>query len=57
MMITTMLLKNRPVAIAVFLDPINHDLMTDPVITAAGNTYQRQTIETWLRTHSSDPLS
>ncbi len=31
-----------------YLDPITLEIMTDPVITADGNTYQRESITEWL---------
>lgn len=32
-------------------------LMIDPVMTAGGHTYERASIERWLETHSTDPLT
>lgn len=40
-----------------FLCPINRDIMTDPVITSAGQTYERAAIEQWLASHNTDPLA
>ena len=41
-----------------FCDPINFDLMTDPVVCADGNTYERSTIETWFKTgNTTSPLT
>ena len=40
-----------------FLCPINSTLMMDPVLTAAGNTYDRPGITEWLETHDTDPLT
>jgi hypothetical protein len=31
--------------------------MVDPVTTAAGQTYERASIATWLRTKQTDPLT
>ena len=31
--------------------------MMDPVLTAAGNTYDRPGITEWLETHDTDPLT
>lgn len=37
---------------------ITHEVMSDPVILAGtGQTYERKSIERWLRTHSTDPLT
>jgi hypothetical protein len=42
----------------IFCDPITHELMADPVTTAAGNTYERSAIVRWLRTgRGTDPLT
>ena len=40
-----------------FLCPITSTLMMDPVLTAAGNTYDRSGITEWLETHDTDPLT
>jgi hypothetical protein len=32
-----------------YLCPISKEVMTDPVVAADGQTYQRQNIEEWLR--------
>lgn len=40
-----------------FMCPISTKLMRDPVVTAAGNTYERLPITLWLHTHATDPLS
>lgn len=40
-----------------FLCPISRDIMVDPVITTAGQTYERQCIEEWFQLHNTDPLS
>ena len=37
--------------------PISHELMVDPVFTASGQTYERESIATWLRTKQTDPIS
>jgi len=39
-----------------FLDPITQLVMTDPVTTLAGNTFDRQSIARWLERHDTDPL-
>ena len=36
---------------------ISHELMEDPVFTASGQTYERDTISQWLRTKQTDPIS
>lgn len=41
-----------------FLCPISLELMTDPVIVATGQTYERESIETWLNSdHKTCPKS
>ncbi|OGT54462.1 MAG: hypothetical protein A3F17_07675 [Gammaproteobacteria bacterium RIFCSPHIGHO2_12_FULL_41_15] len=42
---------------AEFLDPISHDIMREPVITADGHSYERATIQKWLETHTTSPLT
>ena len=42
---------------AEFLCPITYDLLTDPVIAADGNTYERTAIEKWLSKTQSSPLN
>jgi hypothetical protein len=39
-----------------FLDPVTYEIMRDPVFTADGQTFERQTIEQWLRDHDTSPL-
>lgn len=40
-----------------FLDPITHEVMEKPVITAHGNTYEHSSIAKWLEGHDTDPLT
>jgi Mg-chelatase subunit ChlD len=40
-----------------FLCPISYDLMTDPVICEDGQTYDRVSIEAWLKTHNTSPMT
>eukprot|EP00940_MAST-03C_sp_MAST-3C-sp2_P003560 g3560.t1 len=41
-----------------FLCPITQDLMVDPVITADGNTYEKESIEKWFKLgHLTSPVS
>ena len=40
-----------------FVCPISMEMMRDPVVTSAGNTYDRQNIEQWLVSHNTDPLT
>lgn len=40
-----------------FICPISMELMKDPVVTSAGNTYDRQFIEQWLVSNNKDPLT
>ena len=35
--------------------PITYEIMDDPVFTADGNTYERSSIERWLKTHNTSP--
>jgi hypothetical protein len=38
-----------------YMCPILFELMTDPVICADGFSYERRSIETWLRNHDTSP--
>ena len=40
-----------------FIDPISLELMTDPVITSDGVTYDRSTISRWLLSKTTSPLT
>jgi Mg-chelatase subunit ChlD len=40
-----------------FMCPISKDMMTDPVCTTDGHTFERHAIVTWLATHSTSPLT
>ena len=40
-----------------FLCPISTDIMSDPVITCVGQTYERSCFEEWLEAHDTDPMS
>lgn len=43
---------------AAYVCSITGEIMRDPVVlVGSGNTYEREAIATWLRTHSTDPLS
>jgi len=42
---------------AEFLCPITYDLLSDPVIAADGNTYERVAIEKWVSKTQTSPLS
>ncbi|EKX31328.1 hypothetical protein GUITHDRAFT_75562, partial [Guillardia theta CCMP2712] len=44
-------------ALPSFICPISMALMTDPVTCCDGHTYQRSSIETWLRHRLSSPLT
>ena len=33
-----------------FIDPINQELMTDPVMVSDGRTYERTSIQNWILT-------
>ena len=39
------------------LCPITHEIMTDPVVTADGQSYERYAIEQWLRHSTLSPLT
>jgi hypothetical protein len=40
-----------------FLCPISHDIMTDPVIAKDGFTYERKNIKLWFESHDTSPLT
>ena len=40
-----------------FIDTISQLIMRDPVIASDGNTYERSTIEHWLHSHNTSPLT
>jgi hypothetical protein len=40
-----------------FLCPITQEIMTDPVLTCDGHTYERASIAEWLQTHSTAPIT
>ena len=40
-----------------FICPINQTIMTDPVITPYGTTYERSAILNWLKKNKTDPLT
>ena len=40
-----------------FYCPISHQIMTDPVVTEDGHTYQRDQILTWFENHNTSPLT
>ncbi len=50
-----------PIAVTIPIPSVLKDshftkkLFTDPVITAAGDTYEREQIETWLKDHDTNP--
>lgn len=37
--------------------PITQELMTEPVVTVDGHTYEKHAIETWFAAHSTSPLT
>lgn len=41
----------------VLLCPITHELMTDPVITACGFTFEREAIENWFCRSNTNPMT
>ena len=40
-----------------FICSITHEIMTDPVITSDGHTYERSAIEKWLNYNNHSPLT
>ena len=40
-----------------FICPISMEMMTDPVITTAGQTYERKSIEEWFKDNNIDPVA
>eukprot|EP01122_Echinamoeba_exundans_P011372 TRINITY_DN4501_c0_g1_i1.p1 TRINITY_DN4501_c0_g1~~TRINITY_DN4501_c0_g1_i1.p1 ORF type:complete len:120 (+),score=23.31 TRINITY_DN4501_c0_g1_i1:374-733(+) len=40
-----------------FICPISQEIMMDPVLLTSGNCYDRSSIEQWLRTKNTDPLT
>ncbi len=42
---------------AEFMDAITTEMMDDPVITCDGQTYDRRSIEEWLRNKDTSPLT
>ena len=47
-------LTNHPIA---FQCPITLELMTDPVVLADGHTYEREAIESWLKSKRTSPVT
>lgn len=42
---------------SIFLCPITHDVMTDPVVSADGYTYERSAISRWFETSRKSPVT
>ena len=40
-----------------FLCPISYEVMEDPVLLEDGHTYDRKSIESWLASHSTSPMT
>lgn len=40
-----------------FICKISFDLMTEPVMTSNGYTYEKESIEKWLKNHNNEPLT
>ena len=40
-----------------FYCPISQQIMTDPVVTSDGHTYQRDQILLWFQNHNTSPLT
>ncbi|CAK0819269.1 unnamed protein product, partial [Prorocentrum cordatum] len=41
----------------IFTCPITHDVMTDPVVSADGYTYERAAISRWFRASTKSPVT
>jgi hypothetical protein len=41
----------------IFLCPITHEVMTDPVVSADGHTYEREAIWRWFQTSRKSPVT
>eukprot|EP00897_Mesotaenium_endlicherianum_P005131 jgi/Mesen1/4646/ME000241S03685 len=50
------LLQSPPVP-SDFVDCITREVMSDPVITADGHSYERSAIEHWLKVHDTSPMT
>jgi hypothetical protein len=40
-----------------FLDPVTLAIMSDPVSTCDGHTFDRSVVEEWFKTHTTSPLT
>ena len=40
-----------------FICPISHEIMKDPVVDPEGNSYERSAIEMWLSTNETSPVT
>ena len=40
-----------------FLCPITQDIMTDPVVTTDGHTYERAAIQNWFKRKNTSPVT
>ena len=49
--------RARPPARDEFCCPLSMEVMVEPVSTADGHTYERASIEAWLRDHDVSPLT
>jgi len=48
----------RPVIdVQAFIDPISHDVMIDPVVAADGHSYERRSLENWMKLSDRSPLT
>jgi hypothetical protein len=50
-------ITNADSLLKLFLCPISHDIMIDPVMAADGFTYERNNIELWLQSHNTSPTT
>ena len=40
-----------------YLCPITRQIMVEPVVDALGNTYDKEAIKEWLKTHKTTPMT
>lgn len=49
--------NNLSLVPAAFLCPISMEIMTQPVVTPSGGSFQRSALLDWIRQHHTDPVS
>lgn len=50
-------ISNKALVPAAFLCPICMEIMTQPVVTPSGGSFQRSALLDWIRQHHTDPVS